>query len=321
MLLGVVLAVVFGYLAIRGVDYGRFRSGLAESNYQWLVPALAALAFGVWLRAVRWRLLFAEATRPPLWAVTNALLIGYFFNQLLPARAGEAARVVSLHQASDTSRAEAAGTAVAERIYDVVSLLILLFAAAPFVPSVGWMRKAVVVAAVVLILLLALIVCVLRYRERPLAFLLRPLARLPRASRERTDAVAIRIVDGLAALHRPRLAVPALAATFLSWLVLALSFWCCLRAFDLHVGYGAGILVVVATNLALVIPSAPAAVGVFEAAVVLALDPYHVGRSEALAAAVVLHALNLFPFLLAGAWALSRHAAAVRQQTQAKLAG
>jgi uncharacterized membrane protein YbhN (UPF0104 family) len=50
----------------------------------------------------------------------------------------------------------------------------------------------------------------------------------------------------------------------------------------------------------MVLPSSPASVGVFEAAVLLALKPYGVPKSEALSVALVLHALNLFPYLVAG---------------------
>ncbi len=316
VLLGVAVTCAFGYIAVRDVDIGRFQDGLAQSNYAWLAPALAALAAGVWIRAIRWQLLFAPETRPPLRSVTAALLIGYFVNQLLPARAGEAARVIALHRDSGTSRAEAAGTAVTERIFDVLSLLLLLFVAAPFLPDVAWIQRAAVFAIVFALCLVAMIIAMLRYRERPVSFLLRPLALLPQVSRERTDAAGVNLVQGLAALHRPRLAIPAFVATVLSWLVLAVSFWCGLVAFHLGLGYGAGLLVVIATNLALVFPSAPAAVGVFEAAVVFALDSYGVSNSQALAAAVVLHALNLFPFLACGVWALNHHTVSVRRRAK-----
>jgi uncharacterized membrane protein YbhN (UPF0104 family) len=60
-------------------------------------------------------------------------------------------------------------------------------------------------------------------------------------------------------------------------------------------------LVVVAINLSLVLPSSPAALGVFEAATVVALRAFDVPRAEALSYALVLHLLNLVPFLVIGA--------------------
>jgi uncharacterized membrane protein YbhN (UPF0104 family) len=52
------------------------------------------------------------------------------------------------------------------------------------------------------------------------------------------------------------------------------------------------------------LPAAPGALGVFEAAVVVALDAYDVAASTALSYAFALHALNFFPYLVAGAIAV-----------------
>ena len=66
----------------------------------------------------------------------------------------------------------------------------------------------------------------------------------------------------------------------------------------------AGLLVVVATNLVLILPSSPGALGVFEAATVVALKAFGVDDSLALSYALVLHALNLLPYIAAGAFVL-----------------
>jgi uncharacterized protein (TIRG00374 family) len=312
VLVGIAASALFLWLAARGVELDLFWQGLRECEYALLVPALLALAAAAAIRAVRWRLLFAPATRPPLSAVTRAMLVGQLFNIILPMRAGEAARIVVLHQEAGTSRAESLGTAVVERVYDVLALLLLLLAAAPFLPEVTWLRRAAVLAAALLALAAVGAFVVERFGARPVRLVLRPLAYLPGIERAHTDAAAGRLVGGLGALHRPRLAAPAFLLGVASWLVLALSYWFVLAAFDLGLGYGAGVLTLVTTTLSLVIPSAPASVGVFEAGGVLALRAYAVDESTALSATVVLHALNLFPFVLVGAVLLHGHALRLR---------
>jgi len=301
-------SLVFGALAVRDVDFDVFWRGIGEMQYLWLVPSLAALAVTVYLRAVRWQLLFAPESRPPLPSATRALLIGLLFNQILPLRAGEAARVLALHQAAGTSKAEAAGTAVVERVYDVLTLLALLFVASPFLPSVSWIHGAAIFAAVFGAAVALAVVVLVVGGDRVLALFLAPLAALPGFSRVRTDAAAARLREGFRALHHAPTALAAFFVTVAFWLVAALSYWAVLAGFDFRVGLGGALLAVVATNLALVIPSLPAGLGVFEAAMVLALAAYDVGESRALACAVVLHAANFFPYLAAGLVALHRHA-------------
>jgi uncharacterized membrane protein YbhN (UPF0104 family) len=82
--------------------------------------------------------------------------------------------------------------------------------------------------------------------------------------------------------------------------VLGFSFWILMQGFDLHLSIAAGMLVVVAINLSLVLPSSPAALGVFEAATVVALRAFKVPQADALSYALVLHLLNFVPFLVIG---------------------
>jgi uncharacterized membrane protein YbhN (UPF0104 family) len=77
-----------------------------------------------------------------------------------------------------------------------------------------------------------------------------------------------------------------------------------LYGFDLPHSPLAGILVTIATGLSLVLPSSPGAVGVFETAALVALNAYDVPKTAALPYALVLHAVNLFPYVAAGALVL-----------------
>jgi hypothetical protein len=84
-----------------------------------------------------------------------------------------------------------------------------------------------------------------------------------------------------------------------------------MQGFDLGLSFSAGLLVAIATGLGMIIPSAPGAVGIFEAATVIVLHAYGVPSSQALSYALVLHAMNLIPYLVAGG-ALLRLGAATR---------
>ena len=99
---------------------------------------------------------------------------------MLPARAGDLARVGAINLRAGTSKAEALATVVVERVFDVLALLLLLFVALPVAArrSPGCARRRS--SAVVLGIGFAACVVVLTlYGERPLHFLLKPLGRLP----------------------------------------------------------------------------------------------------------------------------------------------
>jgi uncharacterized protein (TIRG00374 family) len=289
-------------LALRGVALDDARDALAASDLRWLMPASVVLGVALWLRIVRWWVLFDASSRPPLRVVGYAAFVGYFFNNVLPVRAGEAARVIALHGKARTPYEEAIGTVVIERIFDLLALLLLLFASYPLLPAISWLKAAALLGIVLVTAFVVLVAVLAHYDERPLRWLLSPLRRLPGAgASERVERVVVNATRGLVALREPRVALRGMGLTLASWVVLAFSFWILMAAFDLDVPVVAGMLVVVAINLSLVLPSSPAALGVFEAAAIVALRAFDVPRAEALSYALVLHLLNLVPFLVIGA--------------------
>ena len=62
--LGLAVSAVFAYLAVRGVDFGDVWDALGECRWWMLVPAFALLVAANLVRAWRWQLQFASATRP-----------------------------------------------------------------------------------------------------------------------------------------------------------------------------------------------------------------------------------------------------------------
>jgi len=259
------------------------------------------------VRALRWQYLFAAATRPPYVPVLEATLLGQCFNNILPARAGEFARIVALHRTAGTSRAETTSTVVVERLYDVLVLLGLLFVFVPWLPHVTWIHTAAILAIVLFVAAIASVVVLLRWGEKPFLVLLRPLTRLglPFLTLERAEHAAASFVRGAASLREPRLAAAAVVLTVVSWIPLALSTWVLMIGFHLGLSVLAGLLVTIATGLSLVLPSSPGAVGVFEAAALVGLKAYGIDKADALSFALVLHAVNFFPYVLAGAVVLA----------------
>ncbi|HEV2786034.1 MAG TPA: lysylphosphatidylglycerol synthase transmembrane domain-containing protein, partial [Solirubrobacteraceae bacterium] len=205
---GLVVTVVCMYLAVRGVALPDALDALADRDLLWLAPTLPVFTLAIVMRAVRWWSLFAREQRPPLRAVTYAMLIGYFFNNILPARAGEAARVIALSRRATTSKAEAVGTAVVERLFDVLALLIVLFACYPWLPEISWLRAAAIFGAFVVTVLLVLVFVVVRYDERAIHWRLAPLRRSRREGvAERLEAAAVNTTRGLVGLRSPNIAL------------------------------------------------------------------------------------------------------------------
>jgi uncharacterized protein (TIRG00374 family) len=295
----------FSYLAVRNVELSELWRSLRESNYWYLLPSFAVLALAFFIRVLRWRFMFSAETRPGLLPTTEALLLGQFLNNVLPFRAGDAARIVALRSFGGPSLVETTGTVVIERVFDVLALLLLLFLTVPWLPEVTWIRAAGTLAIVLTLAVAAAVVILRVYGERAVRVVLAPFARLPFLSAGRVEAAVRNLTQGAITLRSFRLGALTFTLTVVSWILFGLSFWLLTLGFGFGLPVLAGLLIVIATGLSHLLPSAPAAVGVFEAAAVVALAAYDVPQSQALSYALVAHALNVLPFIFAGLFVLN----------------
>jgi uncharacterized protein (TIRG00374 family) len=115
-------------------------------------------------------------------------------------------------------------------------------------------------------------------------------------SEERLDRTVDEINHGLGGLRHPRIALEAFVWTIAAWMLSALCAYIVSLAFRLQLSFACGVLVVVAVGLGMIVPSSPGAIGVFEAAALIALKPFGISHSVALSYALVLHAVNSFRF-------------------------
>jgi uncharacterized protein (TIRG00374 family) len=300
-LVTVAVTVAFSYVALSDIKLGQAWDALRTSDYLWLLPALVAFALGTLARGLRWRSLFAPGRRPARGVVLNAMMVGYLYNNILPARAGEAARVVVLSRRSSSAPAEILGTVVLERLFDVVTILLIFFVAEPWLPHVSWFGAAALAAIVLAVLIAAAATVLAVYGDRPIRLLLRPLRRFPLFSGARFDQTIEELTHGLSGLRRGTVALEAFLWSLAGWMLSALCAYIVSLSFHLHLAFACGVLVMVAVGLSMILPSPPGAIGVFEGAALIALKAYGISHSAALPYALILHAVNFIPFLLVGA--------------------
>jgi uncharacterized membrane protein YbhN (UPF0104 family) len=97
-----------------------------------LIGAIALYGLATVVRSERWQRLLVDERAKPHRADTYALtVVGYAGNNILPARAGDAIRVVLMAPRAETSKRTVVGTLLAERLLDIAVLLVIFVV-------VGW---------------------------------------------------------------------------------------------------------------------------------------------------------------------------------------
>jgi uncharacterized protein (TIRG00374 family) len=301
------LVLAFGRLSLDGglhvearVHAGELRAAFRAARGGWLL-AFALLNFlTLPVRALQLRALArrADGTPPPLAACYHAIAVALLAQNILPARLGEAARVVTLARAGAVSPSVAAGAVVLGRVLDLLALIAVttLPALALGLPALARVALGGAALGALLVGALALLVTA---RARVTAWAARLGPRWARAIGGFTD--------GLEALRSPPRLGLALAASLGAPSLSALAYACALHAFGLG-GLGVeGALALTATVfLAVALPSAPSSLGVYHAAVTWLLAALGAPPAPAAALAVATHALSTLVSIAAGAASLAR---------------
>lgn len=243
-----------------------------------LAALLNLVAIG--LQATRWNLLLAPLGKVRLADSLAALVCGFAVSSVVPARAGEIARIRLQSRRSELSASSVGGTVVLDHIINAVALVPLV-AVLPFgTDAPGWARTAVIV---LIALATAASISVWLLAPGPDAT----------ARVDEPDSWTDRLRVGFAAVRSPSHALAALGIGVCAWVAEAAVVGTALRAFDISMPWAQAGLVLVVLNAALALPAPPGNIGTLEVGAVIAATTLGASQDAAFAFALAYHALHL----------------------------
>jgi predicted dehydrogenase/uncharacterized membrane protein YbhN (UPF0104 family) len=288
-----ILAVAAGW-AFNGVAWERLVRVLGRAHPLWISLASAVYLASVFAMAGRWRAVLRPLA--PLVSQAEAfraMVVGFAASIVVPARGGELARAAWLGQRTGLPRATILGSILLDHLVNAAGL----FTAIAFLPFLldtpAWLNSGIWLALGVFAAVFGLVLFV---RPRPgspaLGGTTVPLGRVAAA----VAGFLARARLGLTALGDLRALARSYGASLVGWLLEILVVFAALRAFDIQVPLGVSVLVLVAVNVAMVVPFAPPGnFGTLEVGATLALLEYGISKERALAFALAYHLLQIVP--------------------------
>jgi uncharacterized membrane protein YbhN (UPF0104 family) len=231
----------------------------------------------------------------PFLAAARMYLASYAADNLFMSQAGLGVRFAVTVRAGAPWEAAAALQALEKSIEGagLALLALLVIAGAPAAGWPAWIDRPVRVGLVIAALggtLVAALVLLARAR------------RDPSAARSRWR----RFVDSAAALRRPALGIEVISWSVSAWALELVLAHLALSAASLPSAPAVAALVVLAANLAAVVPGLPANLGAFEAAVTVALEAAGATHGAALGGAILYHLAHTLPVTVLGVADLRR---------------
>ncbi len=273
----------------RHVDRAEVWHSLRSASPAFLAGAALTNFASIWVKSWRWKRILGTLQAFRHGEVLRYLLIGIAVNALLPASAGDVARVYLVARASGQPRSAVLSSIVMERVVEAMAFAALMLAVLPALRTVPWVGEGALLFGGFVAVLLAFL-GVFAWRHR--------------ASGVRSASSRVRFIAALADRVRQvgsaRILVGVVLLSVAEWVLQAVSYWCGLRAFGAHVGLLGAFVAVCAVNLVLLARLTPGGVGAYQVAFAAAMALYGVPRPVGLACSATLHVVTLVPPMVAG---------------------
>lgn len=300
---GVVISVVALIALFRLASWEDLSMAFAAIRPLNVTVAVILILVSLGTRAQAWRVLLeGRSSFSQAYFIVNA---GYLLNNLFPLRAGELGRAVLMGRSAKVSPFHVLSTIVLERAFDLAMAAALLLATLPLALGMEWAKPVALVTLIAVLGGLAALYLVARYNQQVQAFLERLSQRWPFVQRYIIPRIGS-LMKGLGALTHPKQFFLSVFWIAMSWVIWVCVYWIMMlpiapEAPIWWAGFADGVLA-----MGIAIPSAPSALGVFEAALVGALSLLGVNPSAALAYAITMHLLQFVTTGILGFWGLAR---------------
>lgn len=323
MLIGAGLAALMLWLFLRGTDLSAIAAELRRADYRWVLAATLLTLLSNVQRAWRWRYLLMPIKTVGVGSLTSAIFIGWAFSALLPGRLGEVARPVLIGRREDISKTAAFATVVLERLFDVLSVLVVLVVYLLFFPLpsaldgegaaiIAGMRVTGVAVLGGLVVAVSFLAGAQLFPERTDTVLRRVMLWLPGRLGDRLLPFAQSFLSGFAGIRDPKLLGAITAHSVLLWSNILVTYYLLFFAFDIRLPLYAAMPLIVIVVIGVMVPT-PAAVGSFHLATELALvGLWGVPAEQAAGYAIVSHAMVFVPVTVIGLVLLSREGLSMR---------
>lgn len=310
--LGILVSIAATALLLYVVDPSEVVGALRRADPVLVGVYVLLVPLALWVRCVRWRLLYPRPEAVRVAGLSEALYIGYMVNTLLPLRAGELVRAFLAAESESTSRSTSLATVLIEKVLDLGTVAFLLFILGLVFPDLpDSARYAALLSGIGLLIAGGCVAFALLARVKALVVARWLETRVSVLAKIGVAGILSAFLDGLAFARHPLALAQVAFWTVVLWSLAAVSVGAGMVAVGIR-GTSSyelaqmALLVLVVTNLSMAVPSAPGYVGVFHGVFVATLALFGVREESAAAAAVLEHALSYGFLVVVGAYYVLR---------------
>lgn len=298
-IIGFIISFFFVYLSLRGINFSEVRESLKSANYYYLFPGFLLVMLLLLVRSYRWGVMLGPLVKYNQRTLFIITAIGFMVVTLIPARIGEIARPFLVKQKSGVKMSSTLATVVVERIFDLLALMVLLFAVILVVPIPAALYKTGITLLCVSIAAFLMMIFLAVKKDFSLNKAELVFNCLPQKPAGFLKKIFHSFVEGLQILPDIKKILYLFFLSILVWTLNSSTFFVVFYAFGFDLSFIDACAMMVICAISVILP-APGFVGTFHYACILGLSYFGIAKAEAASYAVLLHFLQIAPIILLG---------------------
>jgi uncharacterized protein (TIRG00374 family) len=298
------------YLAFKGIDFEKLLSELKKTNYFYAIGgSLIGVVIGSYIRALRWKY-FLDPLKKDIQIknLFSAIMVGYMMNAVIP-RSGEVSRPLLLAKKESLSRAATFGTIIAERIIDVLTMLIM-FGVCLFLyrekisdafGEYDIVSIAIYASIAILVIVIGIIIMILNLEKTEVFIGKLTMKFLPKKYNVKIHEIFIKLINGFLFIKYPKEYLKIFVLSILIWGSYVLSAFVTMFAFKIDLNFLDANLVQTMMAFAMMIPLPGNSAGSFHFfGKTVLVSIFGINPELAIGYVTVLHLLGLISLLIIG---------------------
>ena len=285
-LLGSIFSIYLLWIVFEKFEIHNFYKIILNANFAYILFAILILLFSVYLRSLRWKLLFHSNDEINTRILFDIQLIGYFANNVLPLRIGEVIKAYFVGNEYNISKSKVFGTIILERVLDMLGVIFLILISLLFSNyKYDLINNYLFLSIVVALLLLSYVLKNFRFKNLGGNFVLK---------------IINDLIYGFTSLNNKN-GLLSFFYTALIWICYILIVFFTQLAINFQLDLLQSIFILLVSTFSLAIPSLPASIGIFEASVIYALTLLGINNNN-VEFSIFLHSVTFFPYTIIGGY-------------------
>jgi len=273
-----------------------------------IIPIIAILyILTLYIRGLRWKVLLQNNTKYSIINLAKVFTVGSMLNIYLPARAGDIYRAYYLGKTYDEKKMKIFGTVILERLFDGISVFLLLLTAVLYSYKQPWIINLTYITGTIFILALIFAYVIFKYNKTDIIFdyICRHSTNKVTAIIQKLQSYTNSFIEGFESICDIKKFLILIMLSLFIWGTECYIAYLIVSGFSLGLSFMSGLFIISLTSFSTMIPSTSMFLGPYQYAYILALGIYGIGKSATLAIStvhqgiltIILTAIGLFYLL------------------------